>query len=228
MGNKLRLVLNLLIVILLATLIGIIIYLATNLKKLINKLLKTAITSVKNNESTIQPVIDSYTTTSAQNMVNKLNGTPLDTPFNQALSGKETATFKGGILQSVINNLLDDIKLQTKFENYAGNMIASKQVTDALNNQLEAVDWASLITGRADSGGIIPNISPPAPDDDGGDDAACGDANRIVVCERSAVQNAVRILPSANRNLRGRLSRNMGVDGGRSSPAKFCHRLCNE
>lgn len=64
--------------------------------------------------------------------------------------------------------------------------------------------------------------------DDGGDDAACSDASCVVVCERSAVQNKVRFLPSANRNVCGWLSRNMGVDGGRSSPAKFRHRLSNE
>ena len=123
--NRLRFYLNVLIIMLLIILIGLILYIIIYQKSIINKLIANTIQSLQNNKANIQPVIDSYTTTSAQNLVNRLNNTPLNTPFEQAVSGEETNDFKGGLLQSVLNNILDDEKLKTDFEDYISIILSS-------------------------------------------------------------------------------------------------------
>jgi hypothetical protein len=98
---SMRLVINILILIVSTIAVGILLYVICNLKKVLNKLLTTGLTVIKENETKIQPIINNFANNTA---IDILNSKALDKPLTQqstrVITEKDTQNAVGKLLDS--------------------------------------------------------------------------------------------------------------------------------
>jgi len=191
-----RTTINMLILIVSATALGILIWVIANFKKVMDRMLQIGIVLVKENETKIQPLIDDFSTSTANNLLG--NGLLITKSTNVVSSVLKSGNLNDG-LSTQTNAVLADPSVRTMIADVAAGAIENKDVKTALSNTIKTEPVVGAISssilhaiGGEDGNMLAPNVAATK-----FDQALVGIINQSTVS--NAIGNAVSNYPqSAN------------------------------